>query len=371
MNILWLTWKDYTHPEAGGAEVVLRELSHRLVADGHAVTYLTSRHPGSLAQETLDGIRVIRVGSNRYLHSFQALAHYLRHMRNEYDAVIEEINTAPYFASLFKTTAKRFVFYHQLAREVWFHELKKPFSTFGYSIMEPMATRLMSKANAHLITVSDSSLADLERFGFKRHKAHIISEGIEIEPIKKLSDVHKFDKPTMLSLGAIRGMKRTLHQVKAFEIAKQSIPELNLIVAGSTDGAYAQEVLAYIGESPYRQDIHIEGKVSFERKIELMQRAHVFTVTSVKEGWGLVVTEAASQGTPAVVYDVDGLRDSVRQDQTGIITGTNPAALAAGIIRLLRDPQTYRRLRQQAWEWSKHITFDKSYTDFKTALEAV
>ncbi len=47
MNILWLTWKDYTHPLAGGAEVVLRELSRRLVADGHKVTFLTARHAGS------------------------------------------------------------------------------------------------------------------------------------------------------------------------------------------------------------------------------------------------------------------------------------------------------------------------------------
>jgi hypothetical protein len=40
MKILWFTWKDNNHPDAGGAEVVLNELSKRLVAEGHAVTWL-------------------------------------------------------------------------------------------------------------------------------------------------------------------------------------------------------------------------------------------------------------------------------------------------------------------------------------------
>jgi glycosyltransferase involved in cell wall biosynthesis len=369
MNILWLTWKDHTHPQAGGAEIVLHELSKRLVQEGHRVTFLTVQHEGSSAYERLDGIEIVRVGTSRYIHPFQALSHYLRHMRNKYDVVIEVVNTAPYFATLFKGTSKLFLFYHQLAREIWFHELKKPFSNIGYYLMEPMATRLLSRSKAELITISESTLKDLERYGFKRQKAHIISEGIEIEPVANLDKIRKFPQPTMLSLGAMRAMKRTIDQIQAFEKAKAQLPRLQLIVAGQTDGEYAKTVLDYIDHSPYKHDIHVEGRVSRDRKQELMQRCHVITITSVKEGWGLVVTEAASQGTPAVVYDVDGLRDSVRQGETGIICDTNPASLAEGVVQLLQDTATYQRMRQAAWEWSKEITFDQSYSDFKQALE--
>lgn len=369
MNILWFTWKDYTHPQAGGAEVVLRELSKRLVDDGHHVTFLTVRHRGSEVREMLDGIEVIRIGTNRYVHPFQALAYYLRHMRNNYDAVIEVVNTAPYFGTLFKGKSQAYVFYHQLAREVWFHELKKPFSSLGYYFIEPLATRLLSRAKAKLITVSNSTLRDLERLGFKKNRAHIISEGIEIEPIKDLRSVRKFSQPTMLSLGAMRAMKRTLDQVKAFEIAKKELSELHMIIAGSTEGEYGQQVLDHIAASAYKKDITVEGKVSYERKIELMQKSHIITMTSVKEGWGLVVTEAASQGTPAVVYDVDGLRDSVRDGETGVITGCRPEALAAGIVTVFQDKRAYAALRQAAWQWSQDITFDRSYQDFKQVLE--
>lgn len=370
MNILWLTWKDYTHPLAGGAEVVLRELSKRLVADGHKVTYLTARYAGSAPRENLDGIEVIRVGGNRYLHSFQAFLYYLRHLRGKYDVVVEVVNTAPYFGVFFKGRAKAFLFYHQLAREVWFHETEPPLAHIGYHALEPLATRALARSHTPLITISRSTLQDLSNFGFKPESAHIITQGIELEPLPSLRGVRKFDVPTMLSLGAMRAMKRTLDQVKAFEFAKAQLPELKMILAGDTSGEYGQTVLDYIAASPHAKDITVEGRVARERKIELMQRAHVMCVTSVKEGWGLIVTEAASQGTPAVVYNVDGLRDSVRDQQTGLVVAPYALALAEGIVKLFRDQALYKKVRESAWQWSKNLTFDQSYQDFKQLLEA-
>lgn len=370
MNVLWLTWKDYTHPLAGGAEVVLRELSKRLVADGHRVTFLTAQHPGAPKRELLDGIEVIRVGKNRYLHSFQALGYYLRHLRGKYDVVVEVVNTAPYFGVLFKGRSRAFLFYHQLAREIWFHETKRPLSWTGYHALEPLATRVLARSSAPLITISDSTARDLGRYGFSRDRAHIITQGIELEPLPELSGITKFAKPTMLSLGAMRPMKRTLDQVRAFELAKQQVPDLQLIMAGDASGEYGQRVLEYAARSEFAQDISYEGRVSRDRKVELMRRAHLLCVTSVKEGWGLIVTEAASQGTPAIVYNVDGLRDSVRDRQTGLVVPPYALALASGIVRLFHDPSLYGRLRSQAWRWSKQLTFDQSYKDFKQLLEA-
>lgn len=370
MKILWLTWKDHTHPQAGGAEVVLRELSKRLVADGHKVTFLTARHPGASARELLDGIDVIRVGRNRYAHSFQALSYYVRHLRGKYDAVVEVVNTAPYFGVLFSGGAKTFLFYHQLAREVWFYETKSPLSHTGYHALEPLATRALARSRAPLITISDSTLRDLSKYGFQKDRAHVITQGIELEPLRVLRDVEKFPEPTLLSFGAMRAMKRTLDQVKAFELAKQQVQGLKMILAGDTAGPYGQSVLDYIARSEWSKDIICEGRVSRERKIELMRRAHVLCVTSIKEGWGLIVTEAASQGTPAVVYDVDGLRDSVRDRQTGLVVPPYTLALANGIIKLFTDRPFYRKVRTAAWQWSKQLTFDQGYQDFKQALEA-
>jgi glycosyltransferase involved in cell wall biosynthesis len=369
MKFLWLTWKDYTHPDAGGAEVILRELAQRLVKDGHQVSFLTARHPGSKSRETLDGIDIIRVGTHRYLHPFQALIYYLRQLRNKYDVVIEVVSIAPYFSAWFKGKSRLHVFYHQLSRRCWFYETPPIVSHLGHYILEPFAVRLLAKAKAPLITVSESTKKDLSRFGWQHDKTHIISEGIELDPVESLDQVKKFDRPTVLSLGAFRSMKRTVDQIRAFELAKQKMPDLQMKIAGSSAGKHGQVVLKAINSSPCKDDIEYLGKVSLQDKLQLMRRAHVITVTSVKEGWGLIVTEAASQGTPAIVYDVDGLRDSVKHGQTGLVTPENPEDLSAAILELLSDPVQYAQLQKNAWMWSKLITFDQCYKDFKHAVE--
>lgn len=365
MKILWLTWKDRSHPEAGGAEVVCRELTDRLAADGHEVTILTCRYPGAeRCEHTENGITYIRVGTSRYLHPLQASAYFYRNLRRTFDLIIEEVNGAPYFSVLMDRRTPSYVFYHQLQRRNWFHETKPPLSYIGHYLLEPVATRLVGLARRPVITVSESTRKDLGRYGLNPLQTRIISEGLEIEPVADIHEVRKYARPTLLSLGNLRAMKRTIHQIRAFEIAKRAIPELRMKIAGQVSGTYGQSVLEYIKRSPYAEDIEYLGRVSREEKKWLMRHSHLITVTSVKEGWGLIVTEAASQGTPAIVYNVDGLRDSVRHNRTGLVTPERPDALADGIINLLRDRQAYDRLRQAAWQWSQTMTFDRSYKDF-------
>jgi len=357
------------HPGAGGAEIVLWQLSRRLVDEGHAVTLLTSSYGAALSREHVDGIDIIRIGRNRYLHSAQALMHYARQLRDKHDTVIEVVNTAPYFSAFFGKKSKRYLLYHQLAREVWFHETRAPLSYFGNYLLEPTATRILGRTGVPAIAMSESTRQDLLRYGFKPELTHTISEGIEIDPAADITRLKKFKRPTLLGLGTLRAMKRTLVQIEAFEIAKRTMPALQLKLAGSSEGSYGKRVLARIDASPYAADIEYLGHISKEDKIKLMQKSHALLYTSIREGWGLVVTEAASQGTPAVVYDVPGLRDSVRHSSTGIIVPPTADSLAEGILILLHDPKRYEVIRQAAWEWSKLITFDQSYKDFKGVIE--
>jgi glycosyltransferase involved in cell wall biosynthesis len=164
-------------------------------------------------------------------------------------------------------------------------------------------------------------------------------------------------------------MKRTLETVRAFAYVKKEIPNAQLVIAGDMSGVYGEQVAREVAASLFVNDIAILGRISKEKKVEVLQRSHIITVTSVKEGWGLVVTEANSQGTPAVVYNVDGLRDSVRDGVTGSVTIQNkPELLAQAIVILLKDKDKYEQRRSAAHAWSKEITFDRSYTDFKKIL---
>jgi glycosyltransferase involved in cell wall biosynthesis len=379
MKILWLTWKDRKNPLAGGAEIVNEELAKRLVRDGHQVKFIVGGFRGMGIHDHRDGFDIHRVG-DRFAVYFQAYRYYKQHLADWPDLVIDEMNTIPFFAKYY-VKQPNVMFVHQLAREIWWYEMIFPLNLIGY-LLEPLYLRLLSDRT--VITISESTKADLVRFGFDPEKVHIISEGIEIESVADLTTIKKFDKPTILALGTVRSMKRTHHILNAFEMLKKKLeknseknnptllPDLELIIAGKLEGSYGYLVHKHMLGSRYKDSIDYRGPVTRDEKIELMQRSHVLAVTSIKEGWGLVVTEAASQGTPAVVYDADGLRDSVRNGETGLITPHNTLeSLAQSMQDILSNPEEYKRLRENAWQWSKEITFDKSYADFLAVLEDI
>lgn len=363
MRIVWCSWKDKWHPQAGGAETVTYQILKRLVADGHQVTLLTANYKG--ARKRMRGVKIIRNG-NRLSVYYHAWRYYRKHLRYSTDLVIDEMNTLPFFAGWYAGVPS-LLMVHQLARKIWFYQLPWAVGLIGY-VLEPVYLFLLS--DQPVVTVSKSTKRDLMRFGFIGKRIKVISEGIEVLRARSLNEIKKYKRPTMLSLGSMRAMKRTLDQIEAFEIARETMPELQLKIAGDSSNAYGQKVLEAIENSPYRKDIEYLGRVNKEQKMELMQRSHVIAVTSVKEGWGLIVSEAASQGTPAVVYDADGLRDSVKHEETGVVTyGNTPRALASAIKSLPASPDRYEHLRRAGWEVSKELTFDHCYQDFRRAMK--
>ena len=101
-KILWFNWKDISHPQAGGAEVVTHALCKKLVQEGHEVTLLTALYGDANVTDQIDGINIIRVGRNKFLHSLEANRYYTKNLKNKFDIVIEVVNTAPYFINFSK-----------------------------------------------------------------------------------------------------------------------------------------------------------------------------------------------------------------------------------------------------------------------------
>jgi glycosyltransferase involved in cell wall biosynthesis len=97
------------------------------------------------------------------------------------------------------------------------------------------------------------------------------------------------------------------------------------------------------------------GKVSEQEKIKLLSRAWVLVNPSVREGFGLNIIEANACGTPAVAYDVAGLRDSVINELTGILVKENGdiEKLADAILKILVNEILRERISINAIESSK------------------
>ncbi len=346
MKILIFNWRDLKNPHAGGAEVFTYEIAKRWVQKGHSVTLFCAAFKDCKKQETIDGINIVRKG-NRISVYYHAFCFYKKGI---YDVVVDEINTIPFFTPLF-VKEKKIALIHQLAREFWFYEIPV-FGVFGY-VLEPLYMRIYSKTKT--VTVSQSTKKDLVRWGFQ--DVSIVSEGIDFKPLN--SPARKEKDLTLLFVGRMKKAKKPMDAIKAFRIIKREIPGAKLWMVGA----------GYIN-LPDIKDVTCFGRISAKKKHDLMSRAHILLVPAVREGWGLVVTEANALGTPAISYDVGGLRDSIKHKKTGLLCKNNPMAMAESVLSLWKDKKHLKEYTLNALKDSKRYTWDRGAKEFMGVLEA-
>jgi glycosyltransferase involved in cell wall biosynthesis len=166
-------------------------------------------------------------------------------------------------------------------------------------------------------------------------------------------------------VGRLTKNKRPGDALTAFGHIRNEIPRARLWMVG--EGKLKNRLREGLPEGA-----ELFGRIPRDELLERMSRAHLVLATSVREGWGLVVTEANALGTPAVGYDVPGLRDSVLSGKTGLLTPPAPEALAAAAISLLNDPDRYARIRHSAIEWGSAHSWERTATELFVYLrEAV
>jgi glycosyltransferase involved in cell wall biosynthesis len=291
------------------------------------------------------------------------MEHYRGKLLGKVDVVIDEINTIPFFTPLW-ADVPTFVMIWQLAREVWWYESPFPLNAAGY-MLEPLYLRAYRHTPA--FTFSESTRSDLRRLGFKG-TVTMVPAGIESF---RAPDVPKNAEPTFIYVGRLAPSKRVHDIVEAFAIFRNMQHRGRLILMGTGSPSYERRITGLA--SRLGVDGYIE-RCGWQRGIEKYRRmaeAHILLMASAREGWGLVVTEANACGTPAVVYDVPGLRDSVRHRETGLVVAPTPRNLADGMAELVGDQSLYARLQRSAKDWSRAFTFDAGFRVVKDGIAGI
>jgi glycosyltransferase involved in cell wall biosynthesis len=351
LRILILSWRCPSNPQAGGAEAFTFQVARRLVAKGNTVEWFAASFPGARVEETIEGVRFVRAGRQWTVH-WRAFMRYRRTLKDRFDVVIDEVNTMPFFTPVWARIPKVMLIF-QLAREVWWYESPIPIRALGYAI-EPIYLRTYRRCSA--ITISKSTEQDLRKLGFS---GPITVAPIGIENVQ-IRQHPKASTPTFLYVGRLAPSKRIDQMMHALFYFKQTTGIGQLWLAGSGSERYVGSLIALARHLNLQDNVTFWGRISDNEKHRLMSVAHALLMTSVREGWGLVVTEANACGTPAVVYNVPGLRDSVRSEETGLIVTARPRDMSAALLRLTSDPGLYDRLAGEGQRWSQRFSFDKT-----------
>jgi glycosyltransferase involved in cell wall biosynthesis len=355
LRILWFNWRDIKNPDAGGAEVFTHEVMSRLAKKGYDMTLFTSRVSNLLQEEKIDGIKIVRRGAGKTRVYSKAKEFYNKN-RSNYDFIIDEINTRPFLTPRFVKEKPILAVFHQLAREFWFYETFFPLNFIGYHYLE--RKWLSCYRNIPTVTVSNSSKEDLEALGFTR--ILMVPQGLSVTPLSKVPE--KESSPTVAFIGRLKKAKLPHHAIQAFNLIKKEIPNSKMWIIG--DG-YMSEKLKKLNS----RDVFFYGHIKDQLKFKMLGRAHIVLVPAIREGWGLVVTESNAMGTPAIAYNVPGLKDSVINKRTGVLVEKNcPRELASSAIALLEDKALLEKYSNDALTFSRQFNWDKTANAFENII---
>ncbi|MQA98395.1 MAG: glycosyltransferase, partial [Streptosporangiales bacterium] len=126
-------------------------------------------------------------------------------------------------------------------------------------------------------------------------------------------------------------------------------------------GPEAPAIEAEVTRRGLQETVQLHGHLSHEAKDALVAGADLHLSASQGEGFGLSVLEAAAQGVPTVAYDVDGLRESIRDGITGWLAPEDALTdLTETALKELADPRRREEVAEACRAWAATFDWDAS-----------
>jgi glycosyltransferase involved in cell wall biosynthesis len=325
VDVLFLNWRDLSHPEGGGSEKYVHRVAEGLAARGLRVSLFCAAHDRALPDEVVAGVRTVRRGGR-----FGVYLRGLAHVRRERPRLVVDVQNGVPFASPLVTRAPVVVLLHHVHREQWPILFGGPLGAVGWWIESRFAPWVYRRCR--YVTVSVATAAELAGLGVDPERITVVGNGIDPTPSVTAAPA---ERPRLVTVSRLVPHKRVEHAIDVVARLRDRWPGLVLDVVG--EGWWDDRLRAHARERGVEDLVRFHGFVDEPTKHDLLARAWVHLCPSVKEGWGLVVTEAAGHRVPTVAYrSAGGLRESVLDGRTGLLVDDLDGMVAA-VDRLLGD----------------------------------
>lgn len=355
MKIIIFNWRDIKNPLSGGAEISLFEHAKYWRKKGAEVVWFTASYNNAKPVESIEGIKTIRRGTPYTVHLI-ASYYFLTGKLGKPDLVIDSFHGIPFFSILYIPRKKIIALINEIAGKIWYVNANIVIATLGF-FLEKIA--LYIYRSQLFITGSESTKKELVATGLSGKSIIVVHHGTHILSVP--SRIEKESIPTILFLGRVTKDKGIQDALDAFKVIKLKIPNIQLWIAGGEEKKGLLTELIEHYPKNYRNAITYFGFVDEKTKFELFRKAWLLIHPSIKEGWGLTVIEAASQGIPTVGYNVAGLVDSVQNGKTGtLVAPKDIKEFSNAIIELINDKKKYKLFSENAVQWSKQFTWESS-----------
>ena len=352
MRLLVVNWQDIEHPQGGGAEIHLHEIFGRLAKRGHEVSLLTCGWPGCVRRVRLDGMDVHRVGT-RATFALHAYRYYRRTLHPaRWDLLVEDINKIPLYTPLWGAPRVAALVPHLFGTTA-FQALAAPLAAAVWLSERPLGVVYRGVA---FEAISESTRDDLVARGIPADRIRVIYPGIDSVGHTPAAGT-RAAQPVFAYLGRLKKYKGVQHVIRAF--ARMSRGDATLEIAGAGDHRGALEALTHSLDLGGR--VRFLGRVTEPEKLALLQRAWALVFASPKEGWGITNLEAAACATPVIASNSPGIRESVRDGETGfLVPHADVDAMAAAMGRLAASRDLVEHLGRGARRFAESFTWDRA-----------
>ncbi|HUE99580.1 MAG TPA: glycosyltransferase [Anaerolineales bacterium] len=215
----------------------------------------------------------------------------------------------------------------------------------------------------HIIIPSESMREILVNdYGLKNNFT-VIPTGIDLEAYRTASGEkirskrHWGKEIVMISVGRLAQEKNWPLLLHAAASVLQEYPEFRLALIGEGPERKSLEGLAK--ELGIRKRITFIGSLPFSEIPSYMKAANLFGFASITETQGLATLEAMAAGLPVVAVDASGTRDILKHGQQGYLVGNEAEALAAGIKKLLANPERMQRFAEAAYKKAQSFNIEQ------------
>ena len=352
MKLLLVNWQDIENPQAGGAEIHLHEIFGRLAQRGHEVTLLCGGWPGCPPRARIDGMDVQRVG-RRETFGLLAFPYFRRVLsRERWDLLVEDVNKMPLYTPLWGLPRTAALVPHLFGATA-FLELPPPLAAAVWLSERPLG-RIYRRTPFEAI--SESTRDDLVGRGIPRENIEVIYPGIDTTGYTPLAGT-RAPTPEFAYLGRLKRYKGVHLVIDAF--ARMQRGDATLAIAGAGD--YRDDLEKQVRSLDLGNRVRFLGRISEPEKLDLLRRSWALVFASPKEGWGITNLEAAACATPVVASNSPGIRESVRDGDTGfLVPHGDTAAMAAAMDRIAASRELVERLGVNARRFAESFTWDRA-----------
>jgi glycosyltransferase involved in cell wall biosynthesis len=357
-RVLFLT--ESFHPTLGGGETHIRRLGAALVRAGDAATVVTRQaDPAWPAEETLDGLRVLRVGTPgpARIGKYRMLPAAFRTARRElarHDVLVVRGTRLLGLPGLLAARARErpVVLQPEINGELSGEAFTwgKPWErgVLGTAVRDAVAARnwLLRDADG-FVAMSRQIQDEMRAAGIPRERIRLLPHGVDVERFRPAEPPERQTLRARLGLpeGVLAVYSGRLLRGKGLEtlvdaMASPALPEaLRLVLLGSGEGQLdvEPELLRRVSERGLNERVVFAGRV--ENVADHLRAADLFVFPSLFEALGIALVEAAACGLPAVASRTGGIVDVVDHDRSGLLVAPGSApALAAALATLAADP---------------------------------